>query len=66
MGGMSAWPEARPFRIKPMSTEKTELGFWTLNIPKTKAPKKDKKAERFAKIRERISQSHNPYNLIPV
>jgi hypothetical protein len=42
--------------------EKTELGMWIINTPKPKAPKKDKKAERFAKIRERIAQSHNPYN----
>lgn len=43
--------------------EKTELGFWTLNCPKPKEDKKAKKqAEKFKAIRDRIAQSHNPYN----
>jgi hypothetical protein len=52
---------AAPFKHMVL-LEKTELGFWTLNVPKPKAPKKDKKAERFERIRERIAASHNPYD----
>ena len=40
--------------------------MWVINTPKPKPAKKDKKAEHFVKIRERIEQSHNPYNsLLP-
>jgi len=39
-------------------TEKTELGFWTLNIIKPKPAKVDKKLKRWEKIRARIALSH--------